>query len=674
VINWFTFHSAAAAPQAVAALVWAQLPSLQDTVPLHSRVTDTVVIKSPLPDPLVPIVQWIFQKPGWLMGTGIVLAAIVAAVLALVLWRRRGPIGHWLATRQRGFKLAMVGGVGLLLALMVGFGFKSYDYVMHDNDFCRGCHIFVPSGQVAVEKPDTGTYLLVNAVEGKHDTLQCHACHPFNAKAQTLELIAWITDRPEVIPPHGKVPRAICEECHIQGEAKETWQQIAITAGHRTHLESDSLQGEVECLTCHALSAHRFPPADSTCAGREGCHMNEDVKIQLGKMAEQADLHCNTCHQFTTEVPRLASLDSAAGTLRPGSKECFSCHEMRAQLEKFDPAVDPHGGTCGMCHNPHTDVKPEEAHKSCADGQCHAEWRDVAFHVGAAHRRVGERCQLCHDPHASRVDASDCTGCHNMIRKRPGPRSRIPERFDTLKALRTSAAPAPPPEPESRGKGDAPPVAAQPTALAALGPAALPDSFAHRDHRKLKCVTCHDVESKTNAVTFEAPRGCLICHHQSPDKRNCADCHEPEEVQPLSHGEVIRVAVERAPARTRGVTFQHDAHGDVRCRECHVTPVTLATTTETKSCVACHDEHHDENGNCAACHMPPRDQKAHTRESHVQCSACHQAETISRLTPTRPFCLSCHEPAVDHYRDRECSVCHMLAPPEAIRPQLGKSR
>jgi hypothetical protein len=667
--------TAAAVSRTAAALLW-QAPVLrQDTVPIHTRVVDTVAIESPLPDPLVPIVQWLFQKPGWVMGGGIVLAAVLAVVVAVVVWRRRHAIGEWLATRQRGFKVAMVGGLGLLLVLTVGLGVKSYDYVMHDNDFCRGCHIFVPSGQVAVERPDTGTYLLVNAVEGKHDTLQCHACHPFNAKAQTLELIAWITDRPEVIPPHGKVPRAICEQCHVQGAAKETWQQIAVTAGHRTHLESDSLQGKVECLSCHALAAHRFPPADSTCAGREGCHLNESVTIKLGRMAGQADLHCNTCHQFTADVPRLASFDSAAGTLRPGSRECFSCHEMRAQLEKFDPARDPHGGSCGMCHNPHTDVKPEAARKSCADAGCHAEWRDVTFHVGAAHRRVAERCQTCHDPHAARVDASNCVGCHNMVRERPGPRPRLPEQFDTLKALRTSAAPAPPPpEPEPRGKGDAPPVDIQPTALAASGPPVAQDSFSHRQHRKLKCVTCHDVQSKTNAVTFEAPRGCLICHHQAPDKRDCGACHTPDEVRTLSHGEVLRVQVERAEARTRGVTFEHASHGDVRCRDCHVTPVTLATTPETRSCVSCHDQHHTATGNCAACHLPQPAPQVHTRESHVRCSACHEASTVARLSPTRPFCLGCHQPQVDHYPDRECTTCHMLASPDAIRPQLGSSR
>ena len=127
-------------------------------------------------------------------------------------------------------------------------------------------------------------------------------------------------------------------------------------------------------------------------------------------------------HRFTAEVPVLATRDSAQGALTPGERQCFSCHEMRSRLEGMnaDPGRDPHNGTCGMCHNPHTDVKPSDALKSCTDAQCHADWRDVAFHVGKAHRKVAERCRTCHEPHSARVDASDCTGCHTAVRKGGG--------------------------------------------------------------------------------------------------------------------------------------------------------------------------------------------------------------------------------------------------------------
>ena len=156
----------------------------------------------------------------------------------------------------------------------------------------------------------------------------------------------------------------------------------------------------------------------------------------------QEQLYCNSCHQFTADA-QFVTMDSASNALRPAQQQCFGCHEMRELFANFDPAKDPHGGSCGMCHNPHTDVKPTDALKSCADAGCHANWRSVAFHAGKAHQKVAEQCLTCHQPHAARVDASDCTGCHTAVRQGGGAK-KPPLPFDTLKALRQSALPAPP--------------------------------------------------------------------------------------------------------------------------------------------------------------------------------------------------------------------------------------
>jgi len=674
----FPPDSAAAALRAAVSL-WRHATALQDSVQSpHRSLVDSVVVHSPLPDPIVPIVQWIFQKPGWLMLSGIILGTVIAVTFVIVLWRRRGAIGHWLVTRDRGVKLALGGVLLVLLGLIGAAGYKTYHFAMHDNRFCQGCHIFVPSGQI-VERPDTGTYLLVNALEGKHDTLSCHACHPFELKAQTMELVAWMTNRPEVVPPHAKVPRHICEQCHVQGEAKDKWQRIATTAGHRTHLESDSLKGKVECLSCHALSAHRFPPTDSTCANQQGCHLTQDVAVKLGKMRGQADMHCNACHQFTADVPLLATRDSAAGTLTPATRQCASCHAMKAKLAAigFDPAKDPHGGTCGMCHNPHTNIQPKDAIKSCASAQCHATWRDVAFHSGAVHRRVAQNCTLCHAAHAARVDASDCTGCHNTIRQRapreaPGLKPKVPPTpFDTTKALQRSSVA--PPLLERLGQGDTPPDEALPAALLHRAPA---DSFSHARHKKLGCITCHDIASKTNRLTFRPPRGCQICHHQAPSKSNCATCHTETEIRERTPQETVtvRVSAPNAPTRSRSVAFAHAAHTSVRCQQCHSTAVTLAPPATVSSCRDCHGDHHARGVACADCHRSEAAWKGHVRESHVRCTACHAESTVARLEPTRSFCLACHEPKADHYAKRECTECHLLSTPDAFRPLLTATK
>lgn len=661
--------------KAAASALASPAAAAQDT--LTHRFVDSVVVKSPLPGPLVPVVQWIFQKPGWLMAAGLIAAALLAVAVLVVLWRRRRPIGFWLVTRDRGLKLVMLSAVGAVVLLMAGTGVKAYDFMMHDNDFCSGCHIFVPSGQLFV-RPDTGTYLLVNRLEGKHDSLSCHSCHPFELKAQSKELLYWILERPDKIPPHAKVPRGVCEGCHVRGEAKQTWARIASTAGHRTHLESDSsaLKG-VACLTCHARTAHRFQPADTTCA-QKGCHLTDEVKIRLGRMAarfgpghaplpNEEGLYCNTCHQFTADA-RFVAADSASGLLRPGSRQCFGCHEMQTLLANFDPARDPHGSTCGMCHNPHTDAKPRDALRTCADAQCHATWQAVDFHVGAAHRRVAERCETCHQPHQARVDASDCVGCHERVRSREGGRLKPPLPFDTTKALKQSLV-----EPgRARGQGAAPPEDEPPGAPSSVPPSP-PDTFPHSRHRRLACLTCHVPGSRKSRLTFEAPRGCEICHHQRPARADCVTCHQTDELG-LPRPAEVSVSVPGHGPRERTVSFEHTKHGSIACVGCHLSPVTLAAADSVRTCAACHAEHHAENRNCAACHRSSITRTAHERpvQAHVGCAACHTEATIARLVPTRSFCLACHEPEQDHYTATQCSECHFQRAPATLEPELTR--
>jgi len=310
--------------------------------------------------------------------------------------------------------------VGLIGA--TAFSAVSWNYMQHDNGFCSGCHI--------MKQP----FQKFTLSEQKHDTLECHACHQQSIFASMRQLYLWVAERPQEIGPHAKVPRERCEQCHVTGAGKEKWQDIVRTAGHRAHLESDSIPEQKRvCVTCHGWEVHRFVPVDSTCA-QSDCHT--DVKIKIGKMAGQTDLHCVTCHQFTKDVPKLATRDSATGALVPARQECLSCHQMREILVGFDPIRDPHSGTCGMCHNPHTQTSAQEAAKSCTSAQCHGDWKGVAFHTGATHRPYAEKCLTCHLPHAAKVDASDCEGCHRSVRERT--RGRPPLPFDTTRTRRQS--------------------------------------------------------------------------------------------------------------------------------------------------------------------------------------------------------------------------------------------
>lgn len=652
---------------------------LQDSATTSNPVVDSLVDKTILPDPVTPIIQWIFQRPPWVMWGGAVLAAGIAALLVRWLWRHRTTLFGWIATRSRGLKLAMVGGAGLAVLLAAGLGYKGYHFVETDRRFCNGCHIFVSSGQTW-EHPDTGYYSLVPNLEGKHDTISCHTCHPLNPTKEAVKLVFWMSGvRGKEIPPHGKVPRAICEQCHLQGAAKETWQAIAATAGHRTHLESDSsaLKGKVQCLTCHARTAHRFQPADSTCV-QQGCHLTDETRIVLGAMTTASELHCTVCHQFTTLVPALATRDSAAGALRPNFRQCFTCHQMKSLLPGFATAKDPHNGTCGMCHDPHTQKSKSGALTSCTDAQCHSDWRKQPFHIGANHRKVAADCTLCHDQHAARVDASACAECHEAVRANPRVRLRPPLPFDTTKALQHSSRPnsphleviPPAPERPVRGKGDAPPGHDDPgRSLNPINPAPV-DSFSHPIHKKLACLTCH-LSKSGEKLTFEAPRGCQICHHEAQDKKSCDNCHTTEKLGPAIEVKVS-VTVPQHAARVRPVGFRHEAHHEKKCLDCHTTRVSLEPADSVTSCTACHDDHHQSGRSCATCHRTDAITKPHERieAAHMACDACHTPARIAVLEPTRSFCLACHDPEQDHHEEKECSECHFLSSPAELKEHL----
>ncbi len=646
--------------------------TLQTAAPLGAAVSasqqvphdalDSVVVHSPVPDPLIPFIQFIFQQPGWVLGLEIFVAGAIGAATVWYMWTRRLWMAGWFRSTSRGAQAAFVGVNVAVVLVAVSAGLYGHNYALHDNDFCKGCHIFVPSGQAWV-RPDTGNYLLVNALEGKHDTLSCHSCHPFEIGAQTKELLFWIADRPDEVPPHGRVPRAICEGCHVQGEAKKSWQRIAATAGHSIHLAQDSAKtgGRIQCLTCHARTAHRFEARDSTCA-MSGCHVTNDIR--LGKMAAQTNFHCTLCHQFTADHAPGISSDSAKGFLIPGGKECLACHGMQQLTVSLDFSKDPHDAKCGTCHNPHNQSRPADADSTCAS--CHTKWRDVAFHTGAIHRGAVRptACTQCHQPHAARVDASDCTGCHAEMRKVRGGRPALvpPLPFDTTATLRTSALPPAPPPREPRGKGDAP-VAEEPPWTS--------DTFAHARHERLPCITCHDPQSKQK-LTFQPGRGCQICHHQAPDRNNCAACHTPEELATRAPVATVTVTVTDRPPRPRLVAFAHSAHRSQTCTDCHTTPVTLAPTAEAVTCAACHAQHTGGSVNCATCHFTAEASRAHAppADAHRACAACHSAAIVTTLTPTRTLCLTCHAPQREHKPGAECTTCHLGADPASYRSRL----
>ena len=293
--------------------------------------------------------------------------------------RRRGRAGPDLAASRHDSPVAGDPGAGrqararsawwaLLLLLVVGTGLAAYNYMMHDNDFCRG----LP--HLRAQRPGLreARYRHLPAGEqGGRARTTASPATPATRSRSRRRPRSCSTGSPTGPTRCRRIPRCRgrpASNATSPASAKKTWQRIASTAGHRIHLESDSSAlKDVACLTCHARTAHRFQPADTTCA-QKGCHLTDEVKIRLGRMASpvqprtsiptRRSSYCNSCHQFTAEA-QFVTLDSAGNTLRPAEGQCFGCHEMRELLATLRSGQGPHGGSCGMCHNPHTDVKPD---------------------------------------------------------------------------------------------------------------------------------------------------------------------------------------------------------------------------------------------------------------------------------------------------------------------------
>jgi hypothetical protein len=244
--------------------------------------------------------------------------------------------------------------------------------------------------------------------------------------------------------------------------------------------------------------------------------------------------------------------------------------------------------------------------------------------------------------------------------------------FDTTAALHRVSLELHHPFP-AKGKGDAPFVDDPPAASA---PSAAADSFPHSRHKSLTCITCHLSSREHGKLAFEQPRGCQICHHQAAATSDCAKCHAKSSLA-AAESATVRVRVAGAPERSHRVTFDHGVHANLKCVDCHSTPVTLEPRVDVLRCAACHDDHHTARRSCVACHTEsgPELRTAHAppAAAHEACDACHQPDIVGRLVPDRSMCLTCHVKQRDHYANRECTVCHFQAAPAEYQAHLRRA-
>ena len=587
--------------------------------------------------------------PQWVQLGGILVGVPVAAILAWQVWKRRAAIWAWWKSRPLALRFTIIAAILVVATGASATGLASYNYVMHQNDFCQSCHIM-----------DTAwNRFQVSA----HKNIQCHACHRQPLYVSSVELFYWVTERRMEVPEHDKVPTAVCDECHMQQGTDSAITLVSLTAGHAVHLRSDSSAlKNVQCVTCHGYDFHIFVPNKSTCE-QSGCHTT--IRVNLGAMSGQSFPHCTICHDFRSRVSLTATVAEAKVKLTPKAVNCFSCHAMTQQIGAYDLAADPHKGNCGICHNPHTQTKPADAFKSCAQSQCHGAADTLTgFHRGLGGHKL-DQCGLCHRAHTWKVNGNDCVSCHKTIRPVDAP---VGARAQRQSATRPVVLPA-----VYRRPGAAAAAAARTTVVASMpGAASFAGSraqdtaaFQHALHKSITCTTCHGTTTTHGGLKFERPAGCFACHHGADQAVPCTTCHLTQSLLPRPVPVTFAISTRPAPL-TRTLTFPHARHSALACTTCHANDVNRTVFT---TCATCHTSHHNPEANCAGCH--PTAREGHDRSVHTGCARCHTDSTVAALPVNRNVCLVCHQEQRDHYPTGNCATCHALANQDMLKAGRG---
>lgn len=538
------------------------------------------------------------------------------------------------------------------------FGYRTWDYIEHDNDFCLSCHLMVePYEQFA---------------QSAHRGMGCKACHKPDLITRSQMGLTQILENPDSLAVHAEVPNEKCETCHVEGDPEE-WRQIAASAGHRVHFESeDSVLDGLKCVECHSSSVHEFAATDQTC-GQSGCH--EDTRVRLGEMGNLT-IHCVACHEFSRPVAAVA--DGPDPGLRPGGAECLACHAMRRLVGEM-PATEPHDGQCGVCHNPHEQTTPAEAVESCGAAGCHT----AADSLTPMHRGLPEgtleTCTLCHAAHDSELVEPECVACHVDPDARavppPAPGSQREARpVALLGRLLRALGPA---HASAQQEQALPPTgrAAQEAAQERAGSAG-PEDFTHGRHAELACTECHSTEDTHGAVTVRTLADCRSCHHTEPAASDCLACHARVRLRGRTElTRVLPMPIASGPPAPRTLEFDHGQHEGETCGACHAGgPARSASAAE---CADCHAEHHDPEARCAACHLEAPESAHPVEVVHLTCSGsgCHASELFAGTPPrTRTACLTCHRGLEDHEPGQRCGECHALTDAQhaALLPALPR--
>lgn len=224
---------------------------------------------------------------------------------------------------RKGKAILLLMAPGLIIGGIVGAwpGYRVYEYVWKDADFCATCHVH-----------DYATHSWRESVHGKQTT--CHDCHHQPLHQYVNELAIMITRSPKFprdLHHTPYVPKDLCQACHLESaesrstitgplEGKDVARlpKVDRLYLHRVHLaqtvrfplpstfhvedqDQYGLRGAhpaspqsparpVTCVDCHGAPpnrAHHFTATERSCTR---CH---EGKHESGLTREAG---CRTCH------------------------------------------------------------------------------------------------------------------------------------------------------------------------------------------------------------------------------------------------------------------------------------------------------------------------------------------------------------------------------------------
>lgn len=406
-----------------------------------------------------------------------------------------------------------------------------------DGRKCSGCH----------RDPETGEPTKLTGFARHHlyrdlDCLRCHTEH------QGLD---------------GNLTRAehafqhvACQECHSRHVGKDYW-FVSSPANHPAEtLHRDHAAWKDDCFVCHEPGS---PPSAEKCTKCHDPRTGEKVTFQ-GFAAHHTykDLNCLSCH--SEHRGRTASL------LRPGKSVqmagCKPCHERQVGPDhtysvgaeghpqrQLHPAHEGFAAQCSACHTGQT------GQYKCAP--CHAPGLGAREGFASHHGWQQLDCLTCHTEHKGKAEDAmtrpgsafhqvNCATCHQQTLTQP---TKLGDMSRTLRGER--------------------------------------EEFVHSEHppSSLSCAECHPMkDGEVHVLAGRYSRNCSECHHRSPARARCEDCHRE------SFNYTAGLLPDRLGGRIVKGKGSHAAAEGVHCTSCHrYDRAAKHFLPPEKTCAHCHE-------------------------------------------------------------------------------------